>query len=1039
MEVIEPDLNSTHREIIDLVSDEESENESVHNRAEAPNVSINIDDSDDDDGNGNDNDKDDRGDRGDRGERDGRDEDDDDDIIILSEGEAEKMVFKSSSFDSTPPREDYTWPKPSSYRWDETNRSSSPPSSFAITANHAGTKPESAHSSGASQSQTKPESVHSSGASQSLLPGSSYVPPQVYNDLVSSQREILKKREHERLLEINRLIDTKRMISAQMQLHQTQFDSSSQKNQVLQVELNRAMSMGNHTMVNDLRRMIAKVQHSMEGPRTHINTLQRQLLVVESSLSRKQNELSEITTKLRNIGHAYNALFNPYEAEINRDFQELEDSDSRVQDVDLQILLDNIRPDESTEEEGLEPTPPEMAVNLLKHQRIGLSWLKRMESSKTKGGILADDMGLGKTIQILALIVANKSQNPLKKTTLIVAPVSLLRQWMAEIQSKTHPHCELKVGIYHGDERKSLSSFTVLKKFDIVLTSYGTLSSEWKKHFAEELQENKDEGKKYYPREEDGGKSYVSPFFDSNSHFYRIVLDEAQNIKNKLTVASKAVNYLKGEYRFCLSGTPMQNSIEELYPIIRFLKIRPYFIEQKFRVEIVLPIKSNSDNYNEIDRSKGMKKLRALLSSILLRRNKNTMIDGKPLLQLPEKHIVSNYVELEGDEMLYYKGVEQGVQTLAKKMLSSSDHSHSNVLTLLLRLRQACCHSYLVEIGKLKTEQKLKEEDMGYKLDLRKQLRSAYSLKENVKNIVKERICSSSNGQLACPVCFDTVDEESKLVLFSECGHLICHACIDTFFDNNLVEEEKTSARIAECLECKTRVRETNLCDYAIFEKLYIKQLDIEEVENYCRSQYNRKQISNMSVIKELTTRDEGFEPSAKIEKSIELINQIHKSNPRQKIIIFSQFTTLFDLMKLVLDHEKIPHLRYDGSMSIETKNSVIKKFYQSDNDNVLLLSLRAGNVGLTLTCANHVVIMDPFWNPFVEEQAMDRAHRIGQEREVYVHRILIANTVESRIMELQKRKKELIGDALDETEMKSISKLGRRELGFLFGLNQLH
>lgn len=103
-----------------------------------------------------------------------------------------------------------------------------------------------------------------------------------------------------------------------------------------------------------------------------------------------------------------------------------------------------------------------------------------------------------------------------------------------------------------------------------------------------------------------------------------------------------------------------------------------------------------------------------------------------------------------------------------------------------------------------------------------------------------------------------------------------------------------------------------------------------------------------------------------------------------------------------------------------------------------MLLSLRAGNAGLTLTCANHVFIMDPFWNPFVEEQAMGRAHRIGQTREVFVHRVLIAGTVENRIMELQELKKHLIESALDERGMKSISQLNRRELGFLFGLNSL-
>ena len=101
----------------------------------------------------------------------------------------------------------------------------------------------------------------------------------------------------------------------------------------------------------------------------------------------------------------------------------------------------------------------------------------------------------------------------------------------------------------------------------------------------------------------------------------------------------------------------------------------------------------------------------------------------------------------------------------------------------------------------------------------------------------------------------------------------------------------------------------------------------------------------------------------------------------------------------------------------------------------VLLISLKAGNVGLTLTAANHVIIMDPFWNPYVEEQAMDRAHRIGQQRDVTVHKIVIEQTVEDRILELQKRKREMIESALDPSGQKQMARLSREELLFLFNM----
>jgi SNF2 family DNA or RNA helicase len=136
-------------------------------------------------------------------------------------------------------------------------------------------------------------------------------------------------------------------------------------------------------------------------------------------------------------------------------------------------------------------------------------------------------------------------------------------------------------------------------------------------------------------------------------------------------------------------------------------------------------------------------------------------------------------------------------------------------------------------------------------------------------------------------------------------------------------------------------------------------------------------------------------------------------------------------------DHDIDP-LLYVGSMNATARNETVKEFYRNENKRVLLISMKAGNVGLTLTCANHVIIMDPFWNPYVEEQAQDRAYRIGQFRPVKIYRILVKDSVEDRIMELQKKKKELIESALDEKGRNHVSGLNREEIGHLFGIRDL-
>jgi SNF2 family DNA or RNA helicase len=104
-------------------------------------------------------------------------------------------------------------------------------------------------------------------------------------------------------------------------------------------------------------------------------------------------------------------------------------------------------------------------------------------------------------------------------------------------------------------------------------------------------------------------------------------------------------------------------------------------------------------------------------------------------------------------------------------------------------------------------------------------------------------------------------------------------------------------------------------------------------------------------------------------------------------------------------------------------------------NENVMLVSLKAGNAGLNLWKASRVIILDPFWNPFIEEQAVDRAHRMPQKREVHVHRIIVPETVEDRIVAIQDRKRDEINAALDEKASKSLTRLNLNELKYLFGM----
>jgi SNF2 family DNA or RNA helicase len=174
------------------------------------------------------------------------------------------------------------------------------------------------------------------------------------------------------------------------------------------------------------------------------------------------------------------------------------------------------------------------------------------------------------------------------------------------------------------------------------------------------------------------------------------------------------------------------------------------------------------------------------------------------------------------------------------------------------------------------------------------------------------------------------------------------------------------------------------------------------------------------------------WEPAAKVTACMDLLKQINETG--EKTIVFSQWTLLLDLLQVAMSHEKLEKPeRYDGSMSATHRNIAARNFRDRKDVKVMLVSLRAGNAGLNLTAASRVIIMDPFWNPYIEMQAVDRAYRIGQQKEVKVYRILTKKTVEDRIVALQNQKKEIVEAALDENEGRQIARLGTNELKFLF------
>ncbi|CEO59790.1 hypothetical protein PMG11_04446 [Penicillium brasilianum] len=706
---------------------------------------------------------------------------------------------------------------------------------------------------------------------------------------------------------------------------------------------------------------------------------------------------------------------------------------------DIQNLITGIKDIREATKAEKDETPEGLRVTLMKHQKIGVAWMKAKEESNHKGGILADDMGLGKTVQAIALMVARPPSDPERYPTLIVAPKALMDQWKREIQRHVEPgKHQLSVFIYHGANRVD---WRKLKSYNVVITTFGTLTASFKLLLrAEKLEE---EGKDVSIVRECRN---LATLFTPVSKWHRVIVDEAQNIKNPSAKASKACCRLNATYRWCLTGTPMMNRLEDFQSLLTFLRIRPYNNKEKFKRDFRV-VKSG------FVPEPVMQQLRILVKSVCFRRTKTSKIDGQPILQLPPKVIEKVHVVFDEKEQEIYDALASKTQAQIERLLNAGilGKKYSHVLVLLLRLRQACCHPHLMQGITTKTPT----------VEGRDMVANARLLSSTVVDRIKSNTGGEDDG--TCPICMDIVE---NAIIYIPCGHSVCNECFARISDPQLLAHNDDTGMI-KCQNCRGPVDPIKVTDGESFKKVYdpasasestttsdkedgqSDDSDSDDSDSGTESEGSSdrpKKKSLAELRKEgqknkrakrryLRRLERSWIPSAKITKAIEILEENETRGKDEKTIIFSQFTSLLDLLEVPIARKGWKYVRFDGSMNITERNESVATFTDDPEVKIMLVSLKAGNAGLNLVAASHVILFDPFWNPYVEDQAIDRAHRIGQTKDVFVHRLLIENTVEDRIINLQEEKRELISGALDEGGSMNVSRLDVRELAYLFGV----
>jgi superfamily II DNA or RNA helicase len=457
------------------------------------------------------------------------------------------------------------------------------------------------------------------------------------------------------------------------------------------------------------------------------------------------------------------------------------------------------------------------------YQKQGVYWLRFLEASGFSG-LLADEMGLGKTLQTLVWLSLERAAADARgKPALIVCPTSLVENWNREAERFVP---RLRRLVLNGSARHTL--FEQIPRHDLVITSYALLRRDLETCYA--------------------------------GHTFSVaILDEAQHIKNRSTQNAVAAKQIRAASRLVLTGTPVENSVADLWSIMDFLM--PGYLGEydSFHAHYEGPIGAGGESG-----AQAQIKLRRKLHPFLLRRLKRDVAKD-----LPDKIEKVSYCILSPDQQQVYNTLLQESRRKIGDLVREKGFGscRMEILAMLLRLRQVCCH-----LGLLKSE--------------------------------------------------------------------------------------------------------------------------------------------------ELMSKAEA--PSAKLDQFFELLDEALDGGHR--ILVFSQFVSMLKIIREALDARGLAYCYLDGQTHDRIEQ--VHRFNQTPGIPLFLISLKAGGTGLNLTGADMVVHFDPWWNPAVEDQATDRAHRIGQKKTVYSIKLIAEHTIEEKVLALQKKKQAVIQATVGTTDDAFLSTL---------------
>lgn len=568
-------------------------------------------------------------------------------------------------------------------------------------------------------------------------------------------------------------------------------------------------------------------------------------------------------------------------------------------------------------------------------------------------------------------------------------------------------------------------------------------------------------------------------------HWRRVILDEANAIKNHLSETSMACSELDADFRWALTGTPAMNSLQEFYSYFRFLKAPNTHTFDLFKRNFM----SDDDGLT------GNERLIAYLRPFMIRRTHDDEIFGAKLLNLPTPSRDTYWCNFSDMHRALYNVVRERfiekINTMANR--DALRKQYRSILTLILRLRQLTGHPLMIQdtvrdllepsdfvkiedilnsvgvggVSAVEEDHELtirhirrmlqdpkslavlepgptpaqverflergtldatpasdvaSSEDLQTETDAgevnetnQEDIGRAFGRKDDLGAFITQLKDDGNLHNVPQPSCVKC-GTRPKEPVYTSCQHCYCHKCLmaDTVEATEANSEYNTCAHCGDWYTTKESYDRTNTEATRLGEARQFKKANVNDTINTW--------ISSSGYML----------PSAKTIAFKAQVQNWFKENKKVKIIVYTQFITMVKILSKICSIEKWSYLPYHGHISQKKRERTINTFLKNPSINILIASLRTGGVGLNLTAATRVVMIDPWWNSAVEEQAFCRTYRRGQDQETAMTRLVVRDTVDEHIIALQERKDRNIQKVMSDSSQKG--KLDVKELLRLFG-----